>query len=142
MDGSDSISDAISGTAHGVKRPHDDEPADEPLAKRDRLGEELDRLFAEHPAQVSNTMPSSSSALSTWATTASAPLANGTPTTAPGDPAITTGTRGTFPIRASRRRPFQLVNGTTMSRNGIPEASEPATSVGDESDHSSSGQGT
>ncbi|KAK4039098.1 hypothetical protein C8A01DRAFT_47371 [Parachaetomium inaequale] len=138
----ESSSDAISGALQGVKRPHDDETADEPLAKRDKLGEELERMFAAHPSSVLITVSSGSSAYSASAATARPTTANDAPTTTPSDPRGTRGLSNTLPIRIPRRRLPPLGNGTTMSRSGIPEASEPESSGDDDSEHSSYGRRT
>lgn len=128
---------------HGVKRPHDNETTDEPQAKRDKLGEELERMFASHPSLVSNTVPSSSSAFTTVAAGVdNTPTTNGTSAAGSGNQITAVGSRGTLPIRASRRRLLHLGHGTDMSLNEIPEASEPTTSNSgdDKSEHSSDGQ--
>ncbi|KAK4109851.1 hypothetical protein N656DRAFT_800436 [Canariomyces notabilis] len=91
--GGNSSSDVL---FHGIKRPHDDEVADEPLAKRDRLGEELDELAASHREASSTTVSPASPATLTWS--------------------VTVGVRTTLPVRPNtRRRRQKLVNGTESS---------------------------
>ncbi|AEO55246.1 hypothetical protein MYCTH_40310, partial [Thermothelomyces thermophilus ATCC 42464] len=127
-------SEPASAALHGVKRPHDDETADEPLAKRDRLGEELERMFALHPSAVPPApapapalSAGSSSAFSTSATVAHpATPANGAAATRlPPHPTAVGRSAGTLPIRPGRQRLPRLGNGTAISRNRIPEESEP-----------------
>ena len=118
---------AIRGVLHGVKRPHDDESADEPSAKRDKLGEELERMSASYQSAVPTSASSAGS--STFLTSVTAahprPLANGASNTGLPRPSVGGGTSGALPIRPQGRRPPRLGNGTTMSRSGIPEVSEP-----------------
>ncbi|KAL2175631.1 uncharacterized protein P884DRAFT_45421 [Thermothelomyces heterothallicus CBS 202.75] len=116
---SEPASAAASAALHGVKRPHDDETADEPLAKRDRLGEELERMSALHPSAVppapapapAPALSAGSSAFSTSTTIA--------------HPAPANGAAAILPIRPGRQRLPRLGNGTAISRNRIPEESEP-----------------
>ncbi|KAK4156536.1 hypothetical protein C8A00DRAFT_12552 [Chaetomidium leptoderma] len=143
IDATQSSSDAISAALHGVKRPHDDEATDEPLAKRDKLGEELERMSASHPTRVSNTAPFSSSEVSTLGTTtySSTTTTNGAPPATSGIPTANRGGPAQLPIRTLRRRLPHRGNGTFMSRSGIPEASEPGSSSDGESERAFDGQG-
>ncbi|KAK4126131.1 hypothetical protein N657DRAFT_568213 [Parathielavia appendiculata] len=141
IDATESSSVAISGCLHGVKRPHDDETADEPLAKRDKLGEELERMSAAHLAAVSTLVAPASSAFPAAAARPYAPPANGSPLPDHGDPTVGMGTRGRLPIRPSGRRPQHPSNGTHLSRNSIPEGHEQASHCDDESERSSDGPG-
>ena len=134
-----SSSDATRETLHGVKRPRDDETMDEPdepQAKRDKLGEELDQMCANHPGSASTTVASTSSA-------SQAPVnvspANGPRNTGPGGSTAGLATGGALPLRIPRERPSPRVGGAAGSRGGIPEASEPASSSGDETEHSADG---
>jgi hypothetical protein len=133
IDATDPDNDTISNVLQGVKRPHDDETADEPMAKRDKLGEELDRMFALNPSPISTTTSSGSAAFSISAATAYPTPTDGPSTGGPSDPIAPSRTRGTLPIRARRRLP-RVGNGTPMSRSGIPETSEPASSSDDDSE--------
>ncbi|KAH6856551.1 hypothetical protein B0I37DRAFT_412469 [Chaetomium sp. MPI-CAGE-AT-0009] len=126
--------DAISNVLQGVKRPHDDETTDEPVAKRDKLGEELDRMFASNPSPIPTAVSSGSSAFSISAATAYPAPTNGPSTSRPSDPTSPGRTRTMLPIRAARRRLPRVGNGTAMSRTGIPEASEPSSSSDNDSD--------
>ncbi|KAK3294784.1 uncharacterized protein B0H64DRAFT_375533 [Chaetomium fimeti] len=126
--------DTLNNALHGVKRPHDDETTDEPVAKRDKLGEELDRMFASNPSPVSTAVSSGSSAFSLPASTAHPTPTNGPSASGPSDPTAPSRTRDTLPIRPARRRLPRVGNGTAMSRSGIPETSEPASSSDNDSE--------
>ncbi|KAL2158979.1 hypothetical protein VTH06DRAFT_3009 [Thermothelomyces fergusii] len=99
---------AVSGAAalHGVKRPHDEETADEPLPKRDRLGEELERMSALHPpAAPAPPLSAGSSAFLTSAAVAHpAPVRGAADARLPRPAAVGT-TAGTLPIRPGRQQP-------------------------------------
>ncbi|KAL2167133.1 hypothetical protein VTG60DRAFT_1652 [Thermothelomyces hinnuleus] len=131
VESSEPASAATSAALHGVKRPHDDETADEPLAKRDRLGEELERMFALHPSAVpaAPVLSAGSSTFLTSATVAHPAPANGAAATRlpPHPTAVGRSSAGTLPIRPGRQRLPRLGNGTTISRNRIPEESEPSS---------------
>ncbi|KAK4103603.1 hypothetical protein N658DRAFT_281147 [Parathielavia hyrcaniae] len=112
--------DAILGSLRGVKRAHDDEEtADEPLAKRDKLGEELEGMSAAPLAPVSTFVATASSAFPTATAGSYPPAANGSPLPGHGDPTAGGGARGRLPIRPSERRHQRLSNGTGISRNPI-----------------------
>ncbi|KAK3906901.1 hypothetical protein C8A05DRAFT_40352 [Staphylotrichum tortipilum] len=132
----------VHGGQHGVKRPRDDEATDEPLAKRDKLGEELERMYASRLALASATAASLSPAVSasSLANTAHAPPATGIHLTVPGDRPLASTTRDVLPIRHPLQQPPRLGNGSAMSRGGIPEALEPP--LGHETEHSADGRGT
>lgn len=105
---------AASSALHGVKRPHDDEGADEPLAKRDRLGEELERMAASSTptGSLSTTVPSTSIDTSPSPTLVDAPIDNHA------DQPAAAGTRDALPVRARRRRSPQPREGTEAPRHG------------------------
>lgn len=128
--------DAVRGGQHGVKRPHDDEATDEPQAKRDKLGEELERMSAPPSAPVAVMAASPSPAVSASAL----PTMNGSQIVVPGDRPLVSRIRDALPIRHPAQRPPRLGSGTAMSRNGIPEALEPP--LDHETDHSADGRGT
>ncbi len=131
-----SSADTDRGSQHGVKRPRDDETVDEPLAKRDKLCEELERMSAPGSAPFSAMAASPSPAVSASANGS----ANGTQLTVPGDQPLTSRARDAFPHRHPVR-PLRLGSGTVMSRNGIPEALEPPVGR-PETDHSADDRGT
>ncbi|KAK3307007.1 uncharacterized protein B0T15DRAFT_510329 [Chaetomium strumarium] len=137
--------DALRGVVHGVKRPRDSEAADEPLPKRDKLTEELDRMSTSQSPRAPIAVSSESSASSS-ARTSHANSANGAPTASPGDALVTQWTPGTLAFRASRRRPPGMGNnGTATSLGGPRERAEPGHSTDGESNHPSDGsdcQGT
>ncbi|KAK4235510.1 hypothetical protein C8A03DRAFT_17767 [Achaetomium macrosporum] len=135
----ESSGNAFSGVVHGVKRPRDGEATDEPLPKRDKLTEELDRMVMSQPAQAPITVSSGSSALSASATAAQAPPANGAPTSGPGNPVVAPWTRGTLAIRTPRRPPPGMGNGAAMPLGSLQETLEPGHPADDESDHPSDG---
>jgi hypothetical protein len=137
IDATEPTDDAANSLLHGVKRPHDDEATDEPLAKRDKLGEELERMSAAHPAPASIAVASGSPTLSTRTPTPSAVPINAATAPGPGEPTVTLGTRGRLPVR---RRPPHLSIGTPISRSAIPEGNEKTGSSDDESGHSSDGR--
>ncbi|KAK4251557.1 hypothetical protein C7999DRAFT_27974 [Corynascus novoguineensis] len=132
---------AIRAVLHGVKRPHDDEPADEPSAKRDKLGEELERMSASYQSAVPTSASSagSSTVLSSVTAAHPPPLANGASNAGLPRPSVGGETSGALPIRPQGRRPPRLGNGTTMSRSGIPEVSEPPSPSDENSKHSFNG---
>ena len=133
-----STSDATREALHGVKRPRDDETMDEPHAKRDKkrdeLGEELDQMCADHPGPASTTVASTSSQAPVYVSPA-----NGPRNTGPGGSTAGLATGGALPLRIPRERPSPRVSGAAGSHGGIPEASEPASSSGDEREHSADG---
>ncbi|EAQ88028.1 predicted protein [Chaetomium globosum CBS 148.51] len=134
IEDTDLNNDTTNNALQGLKRPHDDETADEPLAKRDKLGEELDRLFALNPSPVSATASSGSATFSISAAAAYPSPIDGPSIGGPPGPTVPSRTRGTLPIRAARRRLPRVGNGTVMSRSGIPETSEPASSSDNDSE--------
>ncbi|KAK4134254.1 hypothetical protein BT67DRAFT_313085 [Trichocladium antarcticum] len=107
----ESSSNAASNPPHGVKRPHDDDAAGEPIPKRDKLGEELDQMSASHPVHTSAIEPS-------------IPVASS---------AIPPGMRNTIPTRATTRRLQRRGNGVETLRGGaFPEHPDSTTSSSDE----------
>jgi hypothetical protein len=112
--GGNSSSDVL---FHGIKRPHDDEVADEPLAKRDRLGEELDELAASHREASSTTVSPASPATLSWVNANQArPSPHEPASSNTTDQSVTVGVRTTLPVRPNtRRRRQKLVNGTESS---------------------------
>jgi hypothetical protein len=121
-----------------VKRPRDSEATDEPLPKRDKLTEELDRMSMSPSAHAPIAVSSESPALSAARTT-HANSANGVPTVGPGDPLVAQWTPRTLAIIARGRRLPGLDNGTTMPLGGLQESLEPGHSTDDESNHPSDG---
>ena len=128
----ESSSNATSNAAHGVKRPHDDEAADEPLPKRDKLGEELDQMFASHPTHASIMEPSVSMAPSASANTPYPQTTDATSTPNPSESTVTLGTLNTLPIRATARRLRRLGNGTGTPHGRPSEHRGPASSSSDD----------
>ncbi|AEO66822.1 9c3cd026-1ee0-42b1-b286-945124d990a7 [Thermothielavioides terrestris] len=135
------INSALNGALHGVKRPHDDKADDEPLAKRDKLGEELERMAASHPAEVAASALPGSPGFSTSAAAAYNGAANNGPAAIQSDLRLPPRTRNALPARARRRRRPGLGNGTATVLGGIPESDEPVSPGDDGSEHSSGGQG-
>ncbi len=128
--------DATKEALHGVKRSRDDETTDEPHAKRDKLGEELDQMCAVHPS------PASSTVVSTLSSSRAPPYispANGPQNTSTGGSTAGLATGGALPLRIPGQRPSPRVGGIAGFRGGIPEASEPASSSSDETEHLADG---
>ncbi len=130
-----SSNDTTKKTLHGVKRPRDDETTDEPDAKRDKLGEELDLMCADNPGPASTAVASTSSTSKAPAYVSSA---NGPRNIGSGGSAAGLATGGALPLRIPRHRPSPRV-GTTRSRGELSEASEPASSSGNETKLSTDG---
>ncbi|KAL2153274.1 hypothetical protein VTH82DRAFT_4429 [Thermothelomyces myriococcoides] len=138
----DLVAESSEPALHGVKRPHDDETTDEPSAKRDKLGEELERMSsAQHPLAVP--APSLAAGSAAFSFT-SAPVGHPAPTDdGPADTRLLhstdvgwTSSSGTLPIRSGRHHLPRLGNGTPISRNGMPEELEPLSSSEGSSDRS------
>lgn len=117
----ESSNNATSAALHGVKRPHDGQAADEPLAKRDKLGEELDKLFASHPVHASSMGSSVSMVSSASVNTTYHRTTNGGSTPNPSESTVTPGTRNALPIRTTTLRPQPPSNGGMQPGGGRPE---------------------
>ncbi|KAL2023410.1 hypothetical protein VTK56DRAFT_2767 [Thermocarpiscus australiensis] len=116
-------SNAMVDILHGMKRPHDDEVADGPPAKRDKLGEELEEMSASCPAHVPIPTPPVSSVSSASVNTPYPSTTHGAPTNDLTGQTVIMGARSTLPVRTSRRQLPQLGNGTSppqVSRGAHP----------------------
>ncbi|KAL2133905.1 hypothetical protein VTI74DRAFT_1470 [Chaetomium olivicolor] len=133
----ESGSNATTAALHGVKRPHDDEASDEPCPKRDKLGEELDRMVALPPATTSLPASTAPSAGSTLQPTIYPAIADGTSRSS--DWIGPTAARGRLPIRAPRRPLPPLGNGTAVSHGSLLDLNEPDDN---ESDNGLAEEGT
>ncbi|KXX77920.1 hypothetical protein MMYC01_205921 [Madurella mycetomatis] len=101
-------SDAVNDVLHGVKRPHDGEAADEPVAKRDRLSEELARMAASHNRCSSPTATSTCSTTSAASNAPPAPGPHDAPVTGSVSQPVALATRSTLPVRnVGRPRPVE-----------------------------------
>lgn len=129
--------DVVNGAPHGVKRQHDDETGDEPFPKRDKLGEELERMSATLPAPAPPTIIPEPSARSAITATTNDPAANFSSSVGLDVPELTLGPQGTLPIRARRRGLPGLDSGTGAPLDGLTESHGPVSSGGDGSDRSS-----
>ncbi|KAL2260539.1 hypothetical protein VTK26DRAFT_5425 [Humicola hyalothermophila] len=122
--GSTAAADAL----HGVKRPHDGEASGEPSAKRDKLGEELERMAASNPVAHAS-VNENSTTISLPSSSALMPLVHphaASDTATPSESTFTMGTRGALPMRPARRRQPQreTENGTGASRGDSPASSD------------------
>lgn len=122
---------AASEASHGVKRPHDDDDdgdADEPRAKRDKLVEELDRMFASHPAP-SPAAGAPVSLVSSASGTASYSHPPGSAANIdPGGPTAAPGTQRTLPVRTALQPLSRLGSGAETYSHGAPDPPDPGSS--------------
>lgn len=127
----ESTGDVIRSFLHGVKRPHnnddDDDMADEPQPKRDKLGEELESMSG--PSYLPSSIVVSSGSLAFSLLAASAPTV---PTSDPGPSTPTT--RSTLPLRPPRRRPLHSANRTDGLQGGVSGGFGPPRSGHDEAE--------
>lgn len=138
----DLSSDAVRSALHGVKRPHDDETNDEPVAKRDKLGEELEWMFSAQPTPLPASVAARSSAMSVPPAAAPVSLPHrAQASSSSGNLPVRLATQDTLPLRIPRRRPVRLPNAAVMSNGGIPDGLEPTSSSGDEKEDPALGQG-
>ncbi|KAH6635289.1 hypothetical protein B0J18DRAFT_43084 [Chaetomium sp. MPI-SDFR-AT-0129] len=132
----ESTGDVIRSFLHGVKRPHndddDDDMADEPQPKRDKLGEELESMSGPNYSLSSIVVSSGSSPFSFLAAstptvpTRTVPTSDAGPSTPP--------TRTTLPLRPPRRRPLHLTNRTDVLQDGVSMGFGPSHSGHDEAE--------
>jgi hypothetical protein len=109
----DSSSNHDNDFSHGVKRRHEDEAGEEPLAKRDRLVEELELMLSSPPAQTAiRGFPGSSSA-SASTSAVDGPRAHGIQAARRSDPTVNRRSQDALAIRRLERRLPEMTNGTS-----------------------------